>query len=297
MRSLAVRHVLLGFGLALAASLSGCARERGPAQSPQQTQPYGHGAPYGGQPQTPPYGQPYPPSGQPGAVPTAQPPAPPAAPAQPDLGTALIALGNLVRQLPGVLVVPPVGAPPAGTTAVPPGVPPPAAPPPGPDAAPPQWSAFEDEVLRLTNQQRALGATCGGRAMPPVGPVAFHGSLRAAARSHSRDMGERQYFDHDSPEGVQPHQRAQAAGYPNAYVGENIGSGYTDAARAMAGWMASTGHCLNVMKGDYAFLGVGYAYTDKGVYHHYWTQVFGGRLPGRWGLAGPGESDSRRRVG
>ena len=83
-------------------------------------------------------------------------------------------------------------------------------------------------------------------------------------------MATRGYFDHDTPEGKQPHQRAMEAGYPTSYVGENIGSGYTDASRAMAGWMASTGHCRNIMNGDFVDLGVGHVAEGA-----LWTQVFG----------------------
>lgn len=266
---------------ALVVALGACARERAPASYPQQQSPQGQG-----QGQYGPYT--YNPNGygpqQPGAYGGGAVPAATTAQPVPNLGTALEALGVLVRTIPGVLVVPPAGAPPATTTAPPAGtVPPPAAPPVAspPVASPPpvandQATAFENEVFRLTNEQRARGGVCGGQTMPPVPPVAFHASLQIAARRHSQDMATRGYFEHDTPEGKRPHQRAVEAGYPNSYVGENIGSGYTDAAKAMAGWMASTGHCRNIMKADYRFLGVGYGYTSGGDYHHYWTQNFGG---------------------
>lgn len=271
----------------LVVALGACARERTPASYPQQQQyPQGQGqyGPYTYNPNG--YGPQQPGTYGGGTVPTATPP-PPA----PNLGTALEALGVLVRTIPGVLVVPPAGAPPATTAPPPAGVPPvaTASPPAGtvpPPAAPPvaspppvandQATAFENEVFRLTNEQRARGGVCGGQTMPPVPPVAYHASLQVAARRHSQDMATRGYFEHDTPEGKRPHQRAMEAGFPSSYVGENIGSGYTDAAKAMAGWMASTGHCRNIMKADYRFLGVGYGYTTSGDYHHYWTQNFGG---------------------
>lgn len=247
-------------------SVASCAREQPRAAYPQPTYaPAGQGAygPYTYNPNG--YGQ-----GTAGA-----PTAPLPATAPPTLGTALEALGALVRTIPGVLVVPPgQSAPPSPAPPVATAVPPVATQPP---AAADPATAFENEVFRLTNEQRARGAVCGGQAMPAVPPVAFHPALQVASRGHSQDMASRGYFDHDTPEGKQPYQRAQAAGYPTPYVGENIGSGYQDAASAMAGWMASTGHCRNIMKGDYAFLGVGYAYTSSGAYHHYWTQNFGGK--------------------
>lgn len=263
-----VLFVSLGLPLALGA----CARERGAASSPTQggvvqtsyANPYPYDPRYG-------YGQ------QPGAATAMQPTLPPA------LGSALIALGQFVQ---GVLVVPTATAPQPGpaptATAVSTSTPQPVptatagASPPAPTDA---TTAFEAEVFRLTNVQRAQGATCGGQPMPPVGPLSFHPALAAAARGHSQDMAARGYFDHDTPEGVGPSQRAQAAGYPSAAVGENISSGYTSAAEAMAGWMKSPGHCRNIMTGDYRYLGVGYAFTPSGSYHHYWTQNFGSLPP------------------
>ena len=39
------------------------------------------------------------------------------------------------------------------------------------------------------------------------------------------------------------------------------------------GWMASTGHCNNIMNGVLRDIGV--AYYPGGTYGHYWTQDFG----------------------
>jgi uncharacterized protein YkwD len=44
-------------------------------------------------------------------------------------------------------------------------------------------------------------------------PVRTRRSLADAARGHSRDMVERRYFAHDSPEGEGPADRARRAGY------------------------------------------------------------------------------------
>ncbi len=99
--------------------------------------------------------------------------------------------------------------------------------------------------------------------------------LRCAARMHSKDMAERGFFDHQNPEGLQPWDRFEKAGYSGfSAAAENIASGQTDAVSVMSGWMASDGHCANIMKSDYNEIGVGY-YTDGA--NHLWTQTFGKR--------------------
>ncbi len=274
--------------MALSIGLSACERERTP-----QYPAAGYGQPgyYPGQPYPqgqPPYGQPngQPPHGQPpGQPPYGQPPSEP-----PNLlGTAITGFGVLLSQLPML----PSQLPPLPTWdptqpfpfpwpfQPAPGPSPGPSPAPTPEPLPPagdwpaQWVAFEAEVLQLSNQQRARGAVCGGQAMAPAGPLADHPALRRAARDHSQDMARRNYFDHTSPEGHTPMQRAHAAGFPGSFVGENIAAGQPTPTRVVEGWMNSPGHCLNLMDPRFTLLGVGYAYEGANSYGHLWTQNFG----------------------
>jgi uncharacterized protein YkwD len=106
--------------------------------------------------------------------------------------------------------------------------------------------------------------------------VSPHPALTRSARGHSRDMAVRDYFDHRSPEGHGPMQRAQAAGFEGGFVGENIAAGYRSPRDVVQGWMDSPGHCLNVMEPRYRFLWVGYFFEGGDKMGHYWTQNFGG---------------------
>ena len=65
----------------------------------------------------------------------------------------------------------------------------------------PAWVALEDEVRLLVNERRSEGGTCGGRSFDASAPLATDSALRCAARNHSRDMSERGYFAHETPEG------------------------------------------------------------------------------------------------
>jgi uncharacterized protein YkwD len=162
--------------------------------------------------------------------------------------------------------------PPADAGSPPPrdaGTPPP--PPSSPEAA------LEERILAIVNQRRAMGANCGGTNYGPAGPLTMNEQLRTAARAHSLDMGTRNYFNHNTPEGRTPFQRTAAAGYSGSPQGENIAAGNATAEATMTQWMNSPGHCTNIMNPQYRVLGVGYARVAGSRYTHYWTQNFGGR--------------------
>ncbi|MBC7357594.1 MAG: hypothetical protein H5U10_03550 [Desulfacinum sp.] len=54
-------------------------------------------------------------------------------------------------------------------------------------------------------------------------PLAWNGSLYAAAAAHRADMAARSYYGHWSPEGIGPEDRAAAAGYDPLEMGETLG--------------------------------------------------------------------------
>jgi len=133
----------------------------------------------------------------------------------------------------------------------------------------------EREVLRLTNIERQSVKNCGGRNMSAAPALQWSDVLARSAAAHARDMAEKQYFNHVSLDGREPSDRIYAAGYRGATTGENIASGQATPAEVMAGWMKSPGHCVNIMRREYRYIGVGYFYTSVGDYHHYWVQNFG----------------------
>jgi uncharacterized protein YkwD len=52
--------------------------------------------------------------------------------------------------------------------------------------------------------------------------LAMNPTLTAVARAHSQDMLSRDYFEHNTPEGLSPFDRMQAAGYTYRAAGENL---------------------------------------------------------------------------
>ncbi|WP_235880127.1 CAP domain-containing protein [Polyangium aurulentum] len=136
-------------------------------------------------------------------------------------------------------------------------------------------TTWENKVLELVNQRRAAGATCGGVAKPKVAALTFDERLRCAARKHSKDMGDKNFFSHTGSNGSSPWQRINNAGYSYTAAAENIAAGQNTPESVVDGWMKSTGHCNNIMAGNLKHLGVGYYYKSTATYKHYWTQDFG----------------------
>ena len=87
-------------------------------------------------------------------------------------------------------------------------------------------------------------------------------SLASAASSHARDMVRRDFFEHTSPGGSTPSDRARRAGYRGLHVGETIafavGPDATPAG-AVRGWLESAAHRIVILDPDMRHAGVGIA--------------------------------------
>jgi uncharacterized protein YkwD len=94
-------------------------------------------------------------------------------------------------------------------------------------------------------------------------PLTEDPALQAAAEGHSVDMGRRDYFEHRSPDGVEPWMRINNSGYDARVVGENLAWGQAEKgspAETMRAWMASPGHKANILEPRYTQIGIGIAF-------------------------------------
>jgi uncharacterized protein YkwD len=130
------------------------------------------------------------------------------------------------------------------------------------------------QILAAVNAARAQPRSCGATNYGPAQPLSWNPRLTEAALAHSDDMAEKHYFDHRQPDGSKPSDRALRAGYRYARVGENIASGQRDVAEAMTAWLASPGHCANIMNPRFTEMGAAYAINTQSQNRTaYWTQV------------------------
>lgn len=130
-----------------------------------------------------------------------------------------------------------------------------------------------DAALRAINAARAQARTCGDRAMAAAPPLRWNAQLYWAASTHSRDMAERDYFEHRDPAGDSVRERVRAQNYPWRHVGENIAAGSENVERAVAAWLRSPSHCENLMEPDYADVALACAERPGTEFEIYWTLV------------------------
>jgi uncharacterized protein YkwD len=124
-------------------------------------------------------------------------------------------------------------------------------------------AAYETEVIRLTNVERAK-AGCAA--------LTTDARLTNAARLHSQDMVTKSFFSHTGSNGSTFVTREQAAGYPSPSA-ENIAWGQRTPADVMNAWMNSAGHKANILSCGSHAVGVGVVLNAQGA--PYWTQDFG----------------------
>ena len=115
-----------------------------------------------------------------------------------------------------------------------------------------------NSMLCITNNERRAAG---------LAPLTNNTKLTNAAVAHSRDMAQRNYDTHNTPEGGTPDQRLTQAGYVFSWWGENIANGYKTPRQVMAAWMASPGHRANILNPHFHRIGVsGWRATDGTTY-------------------------------
>ncbi|MDA8587292.1 CAP domain-containing protein [Rhodobacteraceae bacterium] len=130
-----------------------------------------------------------------------------------------------------------------------------------------------DEVDRLSVLPDFDESLASGVSAAPTQALAVTSALSNAARDHSEDMDDRNFFAHENLDGQSPSARAIEAGHGSRFVGENIGwIGSTQAPDEQeraedhhANLWESDGHQRNLLDEDWSEIGVGYDYGDHTV--------------------------------
>ncbi len=125
-----------------------------------------------------------------------------------------------------------------------------------------------ERLAGLVDAARAEARACGDGWFDAVPPLAADARLRMAAQLHSDDMHTNGFMGHVGSDGSRLGDRVARQGYGWSSLGENVAAGYGTPEAVMAGWLASPGHCANLMRASYVHLGLGRT-------GDFWTQVFG----------------------
>lgn len=129
-------------------------------------------------------------------------------------------------------------------------------------------------VLELINEARSQSRRCGRRKFDATARLTANAALERAARSHAEDMAAHSLLGHEGSDKSVPAGRATRAGYSWASVAENVAGGQTTAGEVVGVWLASPGHCANLMNPRYSETGVARAVDPDSRHVVYWVQVF-----------------------
>jgi uncharacterized YkwD family protein len=127
-----------------------------------------------------------------------------------------------------------------------------------------QMHDYELDTFFFTNEKRAANG---------LKPFILHIKLSQVARDKSKDMLDKQYFNHDSPTYGSPFKMMKDYGIHYSYAGENIAAGHPTPVNVVNGWMDSPGHRANILNKSFTHIGIGYIKGNQG-YGTYWAQMF-----------------------
>lgn len=123
------------------------------------------------------------------------------------------------------------------------------------------------DVIRLVNSARVEAG---------LQPLKENDILDIAAKAKAEDMGENEYFSHNSPSGKTPWDFIKGAGYKYTAAGENLAMDFTTAEAAEKALMASPTHRANILNPLYTEIGVSVVQgTSDGRPAIYLVQHFG----------------------
>lgn len=136
------------------------------------------------------------------------------------------------------------------------------------EAASTPRQVIQEALLCLVNRQRA------DHGLPPL---RMSGRLNRSAQGWSDAMVARHVFSHGSNFAA----RIGAVGYDWAAAGENIATGMASPRSVLRAWMASAGHCQNILNPSYRDMGVGvngHPVPGAATGPATWTEDFGLRM-------------------
>lgn len=138
------------------------------------------------------------------------------------------------------------------------------------------------EITLSDSEKRSLDLHNRTRVERGLKRLCIEPHLQRAARAHSREMIEKDYFGHNSYNGETVAARLKRFGYtPYLAVGENIGWGSGSLGSAdsiFRSWMNSPHHRDNLLRARFDQVGIGAASGDyKGTFATAWTADFGDR--------------------
>ena len=124
---------------------------------------------------------------------------------------------------------------------------------------------FEREVFRLTNIARADNG---------LRPLIWDDALARAARAHSQDMADNNFFGHTGSDRSSPAERTERANTRLVFTDENLSNRLSTPQSALDRWLNSSRHRANILNENSSHLGVGFHILPGSQHESYLTQMF-----------------------
>lgn len=112
-----------------------------------------------------------------------------------------------------------------------------------------------------------LAETNVARTSEHLSTLAANHTLAEAAQTKAQDMVTKNYWSHDTPDGVTPWHFISSAGYKYQTAGENLAYGFGDSQQVVTAWLNSPEHRANVLGETYTQVGFGIAKSDDYLGH------------------------------
>jgi len=90
-------------------------------------------------------------------------------------------------------------------------------------------------------------------------PLKLNAQLDTAAQAKANDMATRDYWSHNTPDGLAPWTFVTNANYNYQKLGENLATGFSDDQSVINAWLASPAHRENLLDPSYSDVGFGFA--------------------------------------
>ncbi len=146
-----------------------------------------------------------------------------------------------------------------------------------PEYQPDIWQTMDVSAEQLAGESKMnFHFTNAFRVWHKRTPFRWSDPAAKAARLHSEDMAEYDYFDHTNRKGLSMAERMEKQGISWSSCAENIYAGTADylGFYSYNGWVNSEGHRSNMLNKSNKYLGVGIAYHPDSTFKFYHTQNF-----------------------
>jgi len=124
-------------------------------------------------------------------------------------------------------------------------------------------SITAEKIFELVNNERA---------QHNLKTLIINNQLQEVAQQRVNDMAEKNYFAHQSPEGLMPWDIAIQKNYDYQFLGENLATDWQSAEKTVQAWMVSSTHKDNILNPEFQETGVAVANQEN---HYLIVQIFG----------------------